>query len=140
MAYHWQDGFPDRIGPQAPIGSPLSSGIMAQPPTRLLPEQFQIASKSSLAQAQAQDPGAAPDSWHHCPQPDNCQPQEPASSSQPPEPEFADVVWPEDPGVAVQFANQAPNSPFALASGGAQRWKHFMKSQTELASQEMQPN
>ena len=125
MAHHWQDGFADRSDPQAPIDSPLGSGIMVQPPTRLLPEEYQIASKSSLAQAQALDPGAAPDSWTHCPQPDNCQPQAPASSSQPQAPEFANVVWPEDPGVAVQFAIQAPKSPFDRASGGAQALAAF---------------
>ena len=64
MAHHWHDGYADRQDPQAPIGSPLGSDMtLVQPPTRLLPEQYQMASPSSLAQAQA--PGAAPDSWHH---------------------------------------------------------------------------
>ena len=66
MAHHWHDGFADRQDPQAPIGSPLGSGItLVQPPTRILPEQFVVctAPHQNHAQAQAQDPGAAPDDW-----------------------------------------------------------------------------
>ena len=100
MSHYWQYGYPDRQDPQPPTGSPLGSDInLVQP---VMPEQFQIGSSSSLAQAQAQDQGAAQEEWHHCSQPDNCQPQEPAN--QVPfvaEPELADVVWQEDPGVGV---------------------------------------
>ena len=107
MAHSWQHGFPDRQDPHPPTASPLGSDInLVQP---VIPEQLFIGSSSSLAQFQAQDQGAAQDDWHHCSQQDNCQPQEPAS--QVPfaaEPELADVVWPEDPVVGVQWADEAP--------------------------------
>ena len=86
MAHNWHDGFADRQDPHAPNGSPLGSGIMVQPPTRILPEQFLLTSPSSLAQAQAQDPGAAPDDWQMLG-------GQPSQVSVATEPELANVGW-----------------------------------------------
>lgn len=119
MAYSWQHGGPDRQDPQAPTQSPLGSDTnLVQP---LMPQQFVIGSSSSLAQFPAQDQGAAQDDWY------DCKPQEPAS--QVPfaaVPKLADVVLPEDQSVGVQLAGEAPKSPFALASGGAEALEDFL--------------
>ena len=100
MAYSWQHGGPDRQDPQAPTQSPLGSDTHLVEP--LMPQQFVIASSSSLAQFPAQDQGATQDDWY------DCKPQEPAV------PKLADVVLPEDQSVGVQLAGEAPKSPFAL--------------------------
>ena len=131
MAYSWQHGCPDRQDPQAPTASPLGSDTNLVHP--LMPEQVLIGSSSSLAQFPAQDQGAAQDDWYDCSQQDNCKPQEPAS--QVPfaaEPKLADVGWPEDPGVDVQWADEAPKSPFALASGGAEALAAFFGNLRQL--------
>ena len=113
MSWAWQGGCPDRQDPQAPLGSPLGSDIqVVQPPTSLLPQQYVLASPDSWhpPPAQAQEPKAALDEWYDA------------------KPGSAEVEWPEDTGVgaAVQWADEAPKSPFALPSGGAEAFAAFL--------------
>ena len=118
MTHAWEGGFLDKKNPQAPLQSIAStpsvdSGIIMveQPPTQVLPvppgtQHFSIASQPQVQEDQG---------WHHCHQPDNCQPE---------------AVMPEVASMAsdaVQLAHQAPQSPFAIEYGGAQALEAFFE-------------
>ena len=131
MSHNWQGGCIDRQDPRAPISTPLASDITVvegvQPPTQLLTEHFQMASQTSIAQALAEGASAAQDDWHHCSQPGSVQVAE-ADVSWPGVEVAAepDVTFPEDPGVGVEWQQEAPRSPYALATGGAQAFEEFI--------------
>ena len=144
MWHNWQGGCIDRQDPRAPISTPLASDITVvegvQPPTQLVPAQFQIASQSSIEQALAEGSSAGQDDLHHCSQPGSVQVVE------------ADVSWPggevaaephvfffQEIQVWVWSGNKKHQDHHMLLPQVVHRhWKNLFISQTCVASQEMQ--